>query len=107
MGEAPPDRLMELSRYPLGKMHLAIGSFWQSYVQRMALDVAASERWLRRAVQYGAARLVQTGLEQMQAATQLTGNMVCLLQLSLNMLRYPLEAVVTLLGIPLSSMRVS
>jgi hypothetical protein len=37
----------------------------------------------------------------MQMAMELSGNVVCLLQLSLNMLRRPQEAMVHLLGIPL------
>jgi hypothetical protein len=100
-GESPPDRFMELSRYPLEKMQPAISAFWQAYVQRMQLDGTTSSQRLLRAVKYGAARLVQTAFEQMQMSIQLMGNTVCLLQLSLNILRRPQEAIVHLLGIPL------
>src|SRR5215207_3056 len=100
-GEAPPDRFMELARYPLESMQPAMRSFWQSYVRTMELDAASSDDWLLRAVKYGAARLVQTAYEQMQMSIHLTGNMVCLLQLSLNILRRPQEAMVHLLGLPL------
>jgi hypothetical protein len=101
-GGSPPDRFMELSRYPLEKMQPAISAFWQAYVRRMQLDDTTSSQWLLRAVKYGAARLVQTAFEQMQLSMQLMGNTVCLLQLSLNILRRPQEAIVHLLGIPLS-----
>ena len=82
-------------------MQPAMRSFWQSYVQGMGLDVATSSEWLLRAVKYGAARLVQTAYEQMQMSIHLTGNVVCLLQLSLNILQRPREAMVHLLGLPL------
>jgi hypothetical protein len=67
----------------------------------VSLDATTSYHWLLRAVKYGAARLVQIGFEQMQTSMQLTGPIVCLLQLSLNILRRPHEAAVYLLGIPL------
>jgi hypothetical protein len=39
----------------------------------------------------------------MQKAAELTGNAVCLLQLSLNIMQRPREAIAYLLGIPLPS----
>ncbi|HBY94403.1 MAG TPA: hypothetical protein DEP84_10655 [Chloroflexi bacterium] len=104
-GEMPPDRFLELARYPLEKMQPALLAFWDTYAQQMNLDVATADRWLLRAVRYGAARLVQTAFEQMQMSMQFTGNIVCLLQLSLNILQRPEEATVQLLGIPLRGMR--
>jgi len=98
--EAPPDRFLELARYPLEGMHPAMRSFWQSYARGMELDAATSGEWLLRAVKYGAARLVQTAYEQMQMSLHLTGNTLCLLQLSLNILQHPQAAMVHLLGIP-------
>jgi aminoglycoside phosphotransferase (APT) family kinase protein len=100
-GESPPDRFVALARHPLERMQPAIHAFWHSYAQGMGLDAATSDEWLLRAVRYGAARLVQTGYEQMQTSLHLTGNVVCLLQLSLNILQRPQEAIVHLLGLPL------
>jgi hypothetical protein len=100
-GEEPPDRFLELAKYPLEKMQPAIRAYWRAYVQGMGLDAAQTEEWLVRAVKYAAARLVQTGFEQMQHATRLTGNLICLLQLSLNIMQRPREAIAHLLGIPL------
>lgn len=100
-GEAPPERFIELARYPLGKMHPAIRLFWESYVRRIELDAPTSAEWLLRAVKYAAARLVQTVYEGLDYSNKLTGNAVCSLQLSLNILRRPQEATVQLLGIPL------
>jgi hypothetical protein len=104
-GEDPPEHFMELARYPLEKMHPAIRAFWQSYVRHRKLDAAYAGQCLLRSVKYGAARLLQTGYESLQGAMYLTGNVLCLLQLSLNILRRPHEATVHLLGIPLYSGR--
>jgi len=104
-GEMPPDRFLELARFPLEKMQPALLSFWESYVKKRGLDSAAADRSLLRSVRYGAARLVQTAFEQMQMSMQLTGNIVCFLQLSLNMLQRPEEAAGRLLGLPIRGMR--
>jgi hypothetical protein len=106
-GETPPERVIELAHYPLEKMQPAIRSFWQSYVRRMELSPATADEWLLRAVRYGAVRLVQTAIEQTQMSVRLTGNAVCLLQLSLNILLRPREALVDLLGLPLGQLRVT
>ena len=100
-GEEPPDRFLELSRYPLERMQPALRSFWASYVQQMDLNASLADQWLLKAVRYGAVRLVQTALEQMQMSNQITGNVICNLQLSLNIMMRPHEAAVLLLGIPL------
>lgn len=100
-GESPPNRFMELSRYPLENMQPAIRSFWKAYVQRMGLDAATAYLWLLSAVRYAAAKMIQTGFEHMQRSVQLTSNVVSLLQLSLNVVQRPQEALVHLLGIPI------
>ncbi len=100
-GETPSERFIELTRYPLERMQPAIRSFWQSYVRQMGLSSTVANEWLQRAVRYGATRLVQTAFEQMQMSARLMGNAVCLLQLSLNILRRPQEALVNLLGFSL------
>lgn len=97
-GEAP-DRFLELALYPLAKMQPAMRAFWQAYVRRMGLGDAAAHEWLSRSVRYTAARLVQTAYEQGQTSALLTGNAICFLQLSLNILERPGEAAIHLLGI--------
>lgn len=99
-GTMPPERFLELARFPLEKMHPALRAFWSTYARAMDLDAEATERWLIRSVRYAAARLLQTAFEQMQGAAQLTGNIVCFLQLSFNILKRPREAAVHLLGLP-------
>ena len=103
-GETPPERFLELARYPLEKMQPAIRAFWQAYTRRRRLDNPAAARQLARSVRFSAARLVQTAYEQMQMSMQLTGNIICFLQLSLNILKRPREAGIQLLGIPLQGL---
>jgi hypothetical protein len=101
-GEAPPERFLELARFPLERMQPAMRSFWQSYVRRMGLDPASSRSWLLRSVRYSAARLILTAYEHMQMSVLLTGNMICMLQLSLNIMLKPSDAAEHLLGIPVA-----
>ncbi len=100
-GEEPPERFLEMARYPLESIQPAIRAFWHSYVRCMGMDKAMSMQTLLRSVRYSAVRLLQTGYESLQLSSQLSGNIYGLLQLSLNILQRPLEASVYLLGIPL------
>jgi thiamine kinase-like enzyme len=99
-GSDPLDRFMEHARYPLAAIQPALRRFWQVYAQQMAFDEGTAYQWLERAVLYCAARLLQTAVEQSQVAAQPTASAFGLLQLSLNILQRPQEAVVHLLGIP-------
>jgi hypothetical protein len=99
-GEAPPEKFLDLAEHPLGKMQPAIRAFWRAYVGGMGLDRATAGEWLVRSVKYAAARLLQTGFEHLQKSAEMTGSAVCLIQLSLNLLRRPEEAIAQLLGIP-------
>jgi thiamine kinase-like enzyme len=99
-GSDPPDRFLEMARYPLATMQPAMRAFWQAYTARMNLDQETVSQWLMRSVGYAAVRLIQTAFEQSQAAVQLTGNALSFLQVSLNMMQRPLEAAVHLLGVP-------
>jgi hypothetical protein len=99
-GDDVPARFLDLARYPLSRMHGPIRAFWSAYTQGREFDRAQSAEFLLRAVRYGAARLIQTAFEQMQRSSTLTGNVVCLLQLSFNILQRPHEAAAQLLGLP-------
>jgi thiamine kinase-like enzyme len=98
-GQTPPERYMELARFPLSRMQPALRAFWQEYARGLQLDSRQTEAWFLAAVRYAGARLVQTTYEQMQLSTQLTGNMICQLQLGWNIMARPAEAATTLLGI--------
>ena len=63
----------------------------------MQLDEKAAKAWLERSVMYAAARMIQTGYEYMYQSPQLTASAVCLLQVSVNILKRPAEAIEHLL----------
>jgi hypothetical protein len=102
-GDEPPDRYLELARYPLAKMQGALRAFWRSYSAGMGLKGAEASAWLLRTVRYGAARLLQTAYEHTHSASQLGGSLAVMLQLSLNIMRRPREAAAQLLGLPPNS----
>lgn len=105
-GQDPPDRFLDLARYPLEKMRPALRAFWTAYAQDRGLaDPSLHYEFLLRSVRYAAARLVQTAYEQGQTSALLTGNIVVLLQLAFNILQRPSDAAIALLGIPLSLRR--
>ena len=101
-GAEPPDKFFDLARYPLERIQPAIRSFWNAYAKERNFNAFEAGEHLVRAVKYSAARLIQTSYEQMQHSPTLTGNVVCMLQLSLNILQRPGEAIVHLLGLPLN-----
>ena len=78
-GQRAPRPVPRLARYPLSKIQPAIRAFWREYIRGMGLDPVAADEWLLRTVRYAAARLLQTGFEQMQKTAVLTGNVICLI----------------------------
>lgn len=100
-GESPPEQWIDLAQFPLEKMQPAMRSFWTGYTRHSRLDGAAATQMLTRAVQFSAARLIQTAMEQAQMTAQLTGNTLAILQASYNILIRPTQAIVNLLGISL------
>jgi hypothetical protein len=85
--------LRRTAHQPLAPMHAAMRRFWRAYTESGA-DVS-----LVRATRFAAGRLIQTAFELQRLATEVTGNVVCLLQVSENMMRDPEEAASTLLGL--------
>ena len=103
-GEEPPDRFLELSSHKLQDMQPAMRAYWRSYVRGLELDAAECNERLLRAVRYAAARLLQTAFEQLQSVAHINGNVICLVQLSLNILQRPGAAAAHLLGMRLPEM---
>lgn len=98
-GTEPPDRYLELARYPLSSMQPAMNSFWAAYTRGRGWDASTAEQALLRCVRYAGARLVQSAYERTLRMSRLDGNSVCLLQLALNVMTRPREAAHHLLGI--------
>lgn len=98
-GGVPPEQLVNLAQYPLESMQPAIQRFWKTYVDTSQVNDKTAKELLERSVKYGAARMMQTAYESMYYSPQITPNAVCLLQVSLNILKNPQEAIHQLLDI--------
>lgn len=86
------ERLIRQARHPLEDLQPAMQAFWQSYA------AVRAEADLTRCVQYAAARMIQTVYEYMAQASQLSRGSLRMLQLSMNMLTRPDDAIRDLLG---------
>ncbi len=86
--------LRRTAHEPLAPMHAAIRRFWRAYT------ASGGHVSLIRATRFAGVRLIQTAFERQRLDTEITGNAVCLLQVSENMMRRPGSAASTLLGLP-------
>lgn len=98
VADISPAQLVDKAQYPLEKMQPAIQSFWKTYVDTMEMDDLEKRERLERSVKYGAARMIQTAYEYLSFSPQITANVLCLLQVSFNILKSPQEAISDLLG---------
>lgn len=98
-GDLPPDRLAAQARVPLTRLQPAMRTFWAVYTACLGLSNAEADEWLVRTVRYAAVRLIERALEQMDVRIDLSGMVIFLLQMSMNMLRRPEAAAAQLLGI--------
>lgn len=94
-----PAQFLERAPYPIEAMQPAIRAFWQAYLTARGISGAAGRELLVRSVQYGAARMLQTAYEYMYYAPQISANALCQLQVSLNILSNPHEAIRELLAL--------
>jgi hypothetical protein len=80
-------------------MQPAIRSFWDAYLYTVQPDNQKAEELLERSMKYAAARMIQTAYEILNFSSQLTPNTLCMLQVSLNILKDPSEAIEHLLDL--------
>jgi Ser/Thr protein kinase RdoA (MazF antagonist) len=89
-----PGRLVAQAGHPLWRMQPAVQAFWSAY------GLASAHRPpLRRMIELGAVRILQTAVEQAQGLTSTSAHQVALVQLADNMLRRPEDAALSLLGL--------
>lgn len=77
----------------------SIAAFWRHYAELAHWDAAASHRNLEKTVRYTALKLVHTCFESVQGVNDMSLYSAKILQLSLNLLRRPNEAISEALGI--------
>jgi hypothetical protein len=91
------------SQRRLKRMQPAMRAFWRVYVACMRHEPALANELLARTARFAAVRLLQTAVESAQFQPDITNSIMGNVQLSLNILQSPLEAVVHLFGIRLSA----
>ena len=97
--QAHPSLLPERARFPLEGMQPSMNAFWDAYVGTLGADPRAAAERLKRSILYAAARMLQTAWEWTAYAPEVSPAILCLLQVAMNVLTRPDEAVVHLLGI--------
>lgn len=98
ISSASPDDMLKLARCPLSRIRPSMESFWQSYSRVAGPDASSGADLLTRTMRFTAARLLQTAFEYTQASNSVPGNVICLLQVSHNMLQRPREAALRFIG---------
>lgn len=90
-----------ITRAPISleRMQPSVQTFWNTYAKVLEYSREQSRDALIRCITYGAARMIQTTYEYMTYAPELNTNALYLLQVSMNVLRDPDEAILQLLGI--------
>ncbi|HEV7590490.1 MAG TPA: phosphotransferase [Longimicrobium sp.] len=91
-------RLGELAALPIERMQPAIHAFWRAYAGTLGLDAAAAAERLRRSILFAAARLIQTAWEYTANTEHVPPNVLYLMQVAMNVLTRPDDAVRHLLG---------
>jgi thiamine kinase-like enzyme len=98
--ETTTDDLVSSAQFPVEKMQPALQQFWRKYAEFMEIAPRDRPQKLERAVCCAAARMIQTAYEYMYYQPQVSTNVLYLLQVSLNVLTRPHEAIEELLGFP-------
>jgi thiamine kinase-like enzyme len=96
---APPERLPQLAQVPLERMQPAMRSFWHAYARTLGADEEDAAERLRRSALYAAARMIQTAWEHTAFVPTVSANVLCIMQVAMNILLRPDDAVRTLFGI--------
>jgi phosphotransferase family enzyme len=76
----------------------ALGAFWRTYAAARALSVEATGQYLMRCMHFCAARLVLAAFEYLYSASQMTPQILHMLQVSENIFLDPRKAASDLLG---------
>jgi aminoglycoside phosphotransferase (APT) family kinase protein len=96
-----PERLSEVATRPLQMLQPAMQSFWISYSDARELSGDAALSFLLRAAKCAGIKLGQFAYEMCQHSSSLSAPELFYLQTSWNILKWPTEAIVLLLGINL------
>jgi hypothetical protein len=99
MDGAAAETLIARAHLPVERMQPAMRTFWQAYVRTRGAGRTEAEELMARSIRYAAARMIQTAWEWTSGHERMSPQMAAVLQVSLNVLARPDDAVVHLLGI--------
>lgn len=99
VGTQPTDGFAALATCPLNSAFAAQSEFWYEYLACSGIHSMQARQLLTRAMLMAAAKLVASTIEVSQPAALVTGDVLILLQLALNIMRRPIEASRYLCGI--------
>ena len=92
-------RPAEATKLSLEQLQPSIAAFWRRYAELAHWDDATAKRQLEKTIRYTALKLVHTCFESVQGVKDMSLYSAKILQLSLNLLRRPDEAIGDVLGI--------
>jgi len=87
------------SPYSAEDLKRALAAYWTSYAESRGLSQTASRQKLLRSMRCAAARMIQTAYESIQSSPQISPYALCKLQISMNILKDPRNAVADLMGL--------
>jgi hypothetical protein len=93
-----PEHYVAMAAQPIELMRPVLRAFWEAYAARRCFSAGERAGALERSMRFGAARLVWAVFEQRRFAARLDPAALALLQVSLNILKNPAQAVLDLLG---------
>jgi hypothetical protein len=95
----PPEHYVAMAAQPIEKMRSMLQAFWDAYAVTRGFTGSERKAALERSMRFGAARGVWTAAEQCVHETQLDPAAMAMLQVSLNILKDPAQAVTDLLDV--------
>jgi hypothetical protein len=95
----PPEHYIGMAAQPIEPMRPVLRAFWEAYAATRGFAETERQSALERSMRFGAARLVWAAFEQRLYAAQLDPAAMTLLQVSLNILKNPAQAVADLLNV--------
>jgi len=93
----PPEHFVAMAAQPIEPMRPVLRAFWRGYASTRLLGDHESRPELERSMRFAAARLVWSAVEQRLYTGRLDAAALAMLQVSLNVLKSPAQAVADIL----------
>lgn len=91
--------LIANARFKLEDMQPSIRGFWDAYLKEINIGKNQENELLENSVRFAAVRMIQTAFEYLQGSEHMSPFGINMLQVSLNILSQPKDAIKQLLGI--------